>query len=126
MSGKITVIKFVVPTEVPGSFMRTKVLTTNQFDCGRFRVHNISSIPAVGTWSDGAGPLSLLHKPGIRCKLLALIQSRPVKVVKKWLQHLKSLLRAIDKSSSFDIQLIINNISRIMLNGYDANTLTTP
>ena len=34
MSGKITVIKFVVTAEVRESFMRTKVLTTNQFDCG--------------------------------------------------------------------------------------------
>src|SRR5919199_1869713 len=114
MSGKITVIKFVVTTEVRRSFMRTLVLTTNQFDGGRLRVHNISSIPAVGTRSPAVVPTA-----GIRCKLLALMQSRFVKVVKKWLQHLKSLLRAIDKSSSFDRQLIINNISRIMLNGYD-------
>jgi len=49
---------------------------------------------------------------------LALIQARPVKVVKKWLKPLKPLLRAIDKSSSFDKQLTINNISRIMLNGW--------
>jgi len=118
----ITVIKFVVTASVRGSFIRTKVLTMNQFDCGRVRVHNISSIPAVGT----RGRLSLLHKRGIRCKLLALIQSRFVKVVKKWLKHLKSLFQAIDKSSSLDRQLIINNISRIILNGYDTNTLTTP
>ena len=95
MSGKITVIKFLVTAEVRGSFIMTKVLTTNQFDCGRLRVHNISSIPALGT----PGPAVLLHKPGIGCKLLALIQSRPVKVVKKWLKYLKSLLRASDKSS---------------------------
>ena len=50
--------------------------------------------------------------------MLALIQARPVKVVKKWLKRLKPLLRAIDKSSSFDKQLTINNISRIMLNGW--------
>ncbi len=76
--------------------MRANVLTANEFDCGLLRVHNISYIPAVGTLTRR---LSLLHKPGIRCKLLALIQSRPVKVAKKWLKPLKSLLRAIDKSS---------------------------
>ena len=58
MSGKITVIKFVVTTEVPGSFMRTLVLTTNQFNCGRLRVHNISSIPAVGTQGAALVPTS--------------------------------------------------------------------
>ncbi len=50
-----------------------------------------------------------------------------VKVVKKCLKRWKSLLRALDKSSSFDRLLAINNISRIKLNGYDdANRLTTP
>ncbi|CAA9370905.1 hypothetical protein AVDCRST_MAG84-4325 [uncultured Microcoleus sp.] len=51
---------------------------------------------------------------------------RSAKVVNKCLKRWKSLLRAIDKSSLFYRQLIIKNISRIMLNGYDANTLTTP
>ena len=32
---------------------------------------------------------------------------------------------ALALRASMDRQLIINNISRIMLNGYDANTLTT-
>ena len=58
MSGKITVIKFVVTAEVRGSFMRTKVLTTNQFDYGRLRVYNISYIPAVGTRSPAVIPTS--------------------------------------------------------------------
>ena len=58
ISGKITVIKFVVTAEVRGSFMRAKVLTTNQFDCGRVRVHNISSIPAVGTRGPAVVPTS--------------------------------------------------------------------
>jgi len=57
-SGKITVIKFVVTTEIRGSFMRAKVLTTNQFNCGRVRVHNISSIPAVGTRGPAVVPTS--------------------------------------------------------------------
>ena len=42
MSGKITVIKFVVTTEVRGSFMTTKVLTTNKFYCCRLKIHNIN------------------------------------------------------------------------------------
>ena len=58
MPGKITIIKFVVTTEVPGSFMITKVPTTNQFDCGQLRVHNISSIPAVGTRGPAVVPTS--------------------------------------------------------------------
>jgi hypothetical protein len=58
MSGQITVIKFLVTTEVRGSFMRTLVLTMNQFDCGRVRVHNISSIPAVGTQRPAVVPTS--------------------------------------------------------------------
>ena len=45
---------------------------------------------------------------------------------KKWIKRLKSLLGAIDKSSPFDRVLTIHNISRIMLNFYEANTLTTP
>ncbi len=58
MSGKITVINFVVTAEVRGSFMRTKVLTTNQFYCGRLRVHNISSISGVGTRDPAVVPTS--------------------------------------------------------------------
>lgn len=47
-----------------------------------------------------------------------------VQVVKKCLKRWKSLLRAIDKSSSIYRLLAINNISRIKLNGYDdANRL---
>ena len=52
---------------------------------------------------------------------------RSVQVVKKCLKRWKSLLRAIDKSSSVYRLLAINNISRIKLNGYeDANRLTIP
>src|SRR4028119_747909 len=67
MSGKITVIKFVVTTEVLGSFMRTKVLTTNQFDCGRLRVHNISYTPALGTQGRAVVPTSYNREYAVTC-----------------------------------------------------------